>query len=367
MSLLLLFACTSADIEAPAPTPEPTQTALGSGDGELDTTSAQWSYILGKDERLDDPRDLGFDPLGNLWIANRKDDRTFIVSDPGSKEATSERRKDGYAEHFMEETAAFAFEDESGADNFGNEFGSCGESENTYNDTARPDRFMGPVLWSAELDIFAEQNPFGLGSHLDMLHESPLCVGLAWEHDNVYWVFDGYNDAIVRYDFETNHGIGQDDHSDGIVFRLSEPKVARVENAPGHMEIDRETGILYVADAGNGRVLWLDTASGEQGDKLRVTEEPISTFAEWDGVEWGELVTDLDQPGALALDREGNLYVGDFETGVLHAYALDGTELQSLDTGWGKGAVYGMEIGPDGALWVVNHAEPAVMRLGTGD
>ena len=25
-----------------------------------------------------------------------------------------------------------------------------------------------------------------------MQHESPLCVGIAWDHDKVYWVFDGF-------------------------------------------------------------------------------------------------------------------------------------------------------------------------------
>lgn len=341
-----------------------TTTALGVGDGALDPEAAAWTYILGDDEHLSDPRDLGFDPDGNLWIANRKDDRTFIVSDPGTGAQDYDRRKDGYAEHFMEETAAFAFEDSSGAEDFGNEFGSCGESENTYNDTTRANEFMGPVLWSTDLAIFAEMNPEGLGSHLDMQHESPDCVGLAWERDNVYWAFDGYHSAIVRYDFEENHGVGQDDHSDGVVYQYTEPEVTRVEDAPGHMEMDRATGLLYVADTGGGRVLWLDTATGEEGRSLRQKQEVISTYAEWEGVEWGELVTGLDRPGGLALDGLGHLFVAEFGTGVIHAYDLEGTEIQSLDTGWGEGAIYGIEVGPDGALWVVDHAEPAVYRLG---
>lgn len=357
---LVLFACTG---KLQGDTAVSTQTALGVGDGALDPASASWAYVLGDAERLDDPRDIGFDTEGDLWIANRSDDHTFIVSDPGGEAQAYDRRKDGYAEHFMEETAAFAFEDASGAEDFGNEFGSCGESENTYNDTTRSNEFMGPVLWSTDLDIFAEENPNGLGSHLDMLHESPDCVGIAWERDNVYWVFDGYHSAIVRNDFQENHGVGNDDHSDGVVFRLSEPGVTRVENAPGHMEIDRSTGILYVADTGGGRVLWIDTATGEQGKDLRQSQESISTYAEWDGATWGELVTGLDRPGGLALDGQGHIFVAEYGTGVIHAYTLDGAEIQSLDTGWGEGAIYGIEVGPDGALWAVDHAEPAVYRL----
>jgi DNA-binding beta-propeller fold protein YncE len=366
MSLLLLLACiddTASGADTAGSADAGTVTALGSGDGELDASAAEWEEIIGKADKLSDPRDLGFDPDGNLWVANRKDDRTFIVSSPGEQGQTVDRRQDGYAEHFMEETSAMAFEDTSGADTFGNEFGTCGESRNTYNEKGRPDDFMGPVLWSADLEIFAEENPEGLGSHLDMLHETSLCVGMAWEADNVYWVFDGQDSAVMRYDFQENHTVGQDDHSDGIVYQMSEPEVTRVEDAPGHMEIDRETGILYIADTGAGRVLWLDTASGEQGKKVRGAPEPLANNAMWDNVSWGELITDLDEPGGLALDGEGNLYVSDFATGVIHAYDLEGKELQSLDTKAGEGAIYGIEIGPDGALWVTNAAEAAVLRL----
>lgn len=345
------------DEEPPGPT-----TALGTGDGALDAGDVQWATILDEENRLSDPRDLGFDPDGNLWVANREDDRTFIVSDPGEPDQDVDRRKDGYAMHFMEETAAFSFEDPSGAGPYGNEFGSCGESENTYNDDFRGDMFMGPVLWSANLDVFAEQNPEGLGSHLDMNHESPNCVGIAWERDNVYWVFDGENGNVVRYDFQADHDIGQDDHSDGIIHRLSEPEVTRVRNAPGHMMIDPVTGLLFVADTGGGRVLSIDPASGEVGNRIRVTEEPVEEYAWWDGVTWSTVVEDLDRPGGLALDANW-LYVAEFGSGVIHVYDRDGAEVQSLDTGWGEGAIYGIEIGPDGKLWAVDHAGVRVVRL----
>jgi len=332
-----------------------TRSALGAGQGALDPDSVSWTLILDGDDDLTDPRDLGFDSSGDLWVANRVDDRTFIVFDPGQDDQRYDRRRDGYARHFMEETAAFSFDDDA-------QFGSCGESENTYNGQFAPDDFMGPVLWSTDLDIFAEQNPEGLGSHIDMLHESPLCVGIAWDHDNVYWVFDGKSSDIVRYDFQQDHGVGQDDHSDGIVYRLVEPEVSRVDDAPGHMMIDHATGLLYVADTGDGRVLTIDTQSGARGDDLHTREEPLQDYAEWVDVGWATLIEGLDRPGGLALDAD-HLYVGEWGTGIIHVYDRDGTALQTLDTGLGEGALYGIEIGPDGALWVAETATPAVYRL----
>ena len=110
----------------------------------------------------------------------------------------------------------------------------------------------------------------------------------------MYWVFDGSHDAIVRYDFQDDHDIGEDDHSDGIVYRLTEPSVTRVENAPGHMMIDPATDLLYVADSGGGRILRVDTQSGEVGDALRQRVEVIEEYAEWNGVDWAEIVTGLE-------------------------------------------------------------------------
>ncbi|MSP56478.1 MAG: hypothetical protein EXR69_12885 [Myxococcales bacterium] len=342
-----LAACTGGSANGPTAT-----SPLGTGDGTPD--SVGWTYIIGGDEGLNDPRDLGFDADGNLWLANRDDDRTFIVSSPGDGDQEHDRRKDGYAEHFMEETAAFSFDGDV-------QMGSCGESNNTYNDSqGRGDGYMGPVLWSTDLNIFGVEDPMGLGSHIDMSHESPFCVGLAWEVENVYWVFDGKHDALVRHDFQRDHGVGMDQHFDGIIHELTEPQVARVEEAPGHLILDPATGILYAADTGNGRVLWVDSASGTEGEAL-TANDPGVVRVEWDGADWGELNTGFDQPGGLAFDG-AHLYVGDWATGLLTQLDLEGTVVRTLDTGFGAEALYGIEIGPDGLLWVIDH-QTGVYRI----
>ena len=49
-------------------------------------------------------------------------------------------------------------------------------------------------------------------THYDMLHESPLCMGIAHDPEvatpfgNVYWAFDGLNGTLMRYDFQEPHG-----------------------------------------------------------------------------------------------------------------------------------------------------------------
>ncbi len=352
---LLLFACAGGDDKSgsgggggadTSDTGEGEQVSvLGAGDGSA--ASVGWTAILRPDEDLDDPRDLGFDAAGNLWVANRQDDRTFIISDPGTAEQAYDRRIDGYAMHFMEETAALSFDG-------GVQFGSCGESSNTYNDRQRGDGYMGPVLWSTDLNIFGVENPIGLGSHLDMSHESPLCVGIGWEKDNVYWAFDGKNDALVRHDFQADHGVGMDEHYDGIIHQLTEPVMTRVEEAPGHIVIDHEAGRLYVADTGGGRVLWLDIASGEEGAKLP-GHDPGVERVEWDGADWGVVIEGLDRPGALAQVGD-HLIVGEWGNGRLTEVDLSGAVVRQLETDFGAEALYAAELGPDGHLWVIDRA-----------
>ena len=80
--------------------------------------------------------------------------------------------------------------------------------------------------------------PVDLGSHYDMLHESPLCMGIAWEKDNVYWVFDGHNQSIARYDFQEDHGMGFDDHSDGIIGKYVTGEIQREPDIPSHLHLE---------------------------------------------------------------------------------------------------------------------------------
>jgi hypothetical protein len=138
--------------------------------------------------------------------------------------------------HFMPNPSALAFGGSWTSFGVPGTWATSAESNNGGNN------FMGPSLWSSNLSIFAVQNPYGLGSHLDMLHCSPYAMGIAWEKDNVYWVFGNtysggvYTADICRYDFVVDHNVGQDDHSDGIKHHYVSGQVKR---SAGVMRIDR--------------------------------------------------------------------------------------------------------------------------------
>ena len=209
---------------------------------------------------------------------------TVTISNPGKADQSERVAQDGNAWHFMRRPPAIAM---------GNNdlFGTCGEVA-TGNFEDNDVMFMGPSLWSSSDDIYAR--PSGKnGSHMDMLHATPWCVGMAHEVDNVYWVFNGHVGSIDRYDFNEDHGPGEADHSDGEVRRYAEGTLSRVDHVPGHMEyLD---GWVYVADTGNGRVVKLDTSSGEATGDFAPIYEPLAESNQMANA----MVMDVVAPGSL--------------------------------------------------------------------
>ena len=326
------------------------------------------------------PRDLAFNPdvENELWVMNRTDDSATIYSGAGTGSQTSTHIVDPYAFHFMEEVSSIAFGaamyEKSSLPNFG----TCQESRNTYNDLYPADDFMGPSLWSSDPEIFGESNPeaveyltdlFGmyvdLGSHLDMLHESPLCMGIAWERENVYWVFNGMSGSIDRNDFQVDHGPGFDNHNDGIIGRYAKGEFSRVEDVPSHMEIDPSTGYLYIADTGNNAIKVMDTTSGERGIGLPGQEPAVDFYLMNDALVWTLIDGDdhgIVEPSGLAL-VEDTLIVTDHGTGKIFAFDLEGELVDWVDTGLGEGALMGVVGDSLDDLWLVDAKNDKILRM----
>lgn len=347
---------------------EPGISVLGNEGHSLDDVIVD--ILADSSDGLDVPRDLAFNPEGDmeLWIINRADDSTTTLFDLGTDDQDAEHVVDPYALHFMEEVSAIAF----GAPGT---FGTTQESNNTYNGQGAPNDFMGPSLWSSDMDVYGQTNPeaagaqgFDLGSHLDMLHQSPFSMGMAWDHDNVYWVFDGEHESIVRTDFAEDHGPGWDDHSDGIMGFFVRGEVKREEDVPSHMELDRDTGMLYIADTGNNRIAMLDTNSGERGatwpgglvfepgtDVYDHDDAEITTFVDGEEVNFSE-------PSGLAI-HDGHIFVSDNRTGVIAAFNMDGEMVDWLDLELDRGSLMGIEFDADGNLYAVNAEDDELIRI----
>lgn len=344
---------------------------IGVGDGTAASVALAWIYAP------DTPRettDVAFDAVqpDRLWVLMREFEVdapctqsvstgcnalqgiTAIIDAPGTEAPVVEVIRDPNAWHFMRRPTSIAF-------GRGESFATCHEFR-TGNSTDDPVDFIGPSLWSSNLDIYGIQPPGLNGSHLDMLHQTPFCMGIAWETENVYWLFNGNVGAIDKIDFHADHGPGADDHSDGEYWRYAEGQFARVPNVPSHMHMNGKW--LYVADTGNGRVVRLDTTTGTLGGPFTPVYDPIQTHHYVDGAVIEEVVPAgmMQQPSGL-VTHDGMLFVSDFATSQIHAFNLDGQHLRSLQLDFPPGSVTGLEIGPDERLVFVEKPTGNVFRI----
>ena len=322
----LMVACASARLLSDAaPEPEPQLTsptpptpplpprppsaplAVGTGCASLLGLARTIETIEVPLNALQEPRAIAFNPAGKreLWVADRGRSALARLQ---LGEGTSLRHflltKDRAEYHYMASVSSLGF-DATG------QFATCQESVNQYNGEMEPNFFMGPTLWDSGARGWtsSKQEPCAEGEtcfmiHTDMLHETPLCMGITHDptpvwtssagtsYRNVYWAFGGGHSQLVRdpfvyglpaehgcapcqtpepspgppqvrYDFESDHGPGSMDHSLASVRRYSGLKLSRVEGVPSHMVIDAAQRVLYIADSGADRVVAVNLESGD--------------------------------------------------------------------------------------------------------
>ena len=363
--------------------------AAGSGGSGVIVPSVMYEELTAEvtvvaSSMLAKPSDLAFNPYvqDELWVENHEDSSTTIIQQAGSATPAVQRRIDPEAaRHFAPSPTSLAFGgrettiiDAAGKMVEGT-FATCPESTET---------FMGPTLWTSDLRIFAigksdREAPFngdntgaeGPGSHIDMMHRTPSCTGIAWEGTgNIYWTYSGGNAWFVRYDFGKDHGIGNDDHTDGSQWRYPVSGIRYVPGIPSHLAWDAAGKRVLMADSGNGRVVKFDPSS--------VTAQ--TPMSRQDNVD--ELATALDMAGAQVQDfvpasyglklpsgvelHEQRLYVSDNETGIIHRFALDGTPLGKLTIpGVASRGLAGLAFGPDGKIYFVDMGGSRVLRSET--
>ncbi len=126
------------------------------------------------------------------------------------------------------------------------------------------------------------------------------------------------------------------EHIDGTAFRI-----------PQGLHYDAAHDEVFVADTGNGLVGIFDG-----------TGVPKFTFSPGRG---------LDQPISVATDPEGNIYVLNVGSRVVLVFNYRGEplgEIHPVDGARAPVVPSGMEIGPDGRLYVLDSAEGRILVLG---
>jgi hypothetical protein len=284
--------------------------------------------LLGATSPIAKPTDLDFNPTrkGELWIVNEGTDNTggstVMVTDLDAETPKTDYRKDQNSWHFMALPTALAF----------SENGDWATSSGILDANRAGGTFTGPALWSGDLSIYAKPSG-GNGSHLDMLHGSPYSMGIASENATAFWVFDGYNKHIVRYDFWNDHGPGNADHDDGRIQRFTNIAVKKNGAIPSHLVMDKDRKFLYAIDGGNNRVLKIDVSSATKIKNLPITNEKLADHSEWNAD--FEILASDEFFNYCGIAINGNrLFVGDFDNGNIRCIDLTtNEELGRIETG----------------------------------
>lgn len=312
--------------------------------------------IATSNQNIKSPRDLDFNPnqAKQLWIANfgtlNSGGNMVVVSNAGESNQSAVQKADESKLHFFNSTSAFSFSNNGF-------FGACGELINSPGDTKE---YMGPILW--QTSVFGVPNDNG-SSHRDMLHESPYAMGIEAEKDNSFWVFDGFNRNICKYNFHDPHDPGAHDHEDGELARYEEVKVLRKDGVPSHLVRDKTSNWLYIVDGGNKRILRMNVASGQKGTDMQCNEGYTNGCYTMKNVTWEVYInTGLDAPCGIDF-KNGRLVVTDNSNGDIIIYnttTAKPTELARIKT---QPGIMGVKIGEDNKIWYVNNKLNTVARL----
>jgi outer membrane protein assembly factor BamB len=342
------------------PPPDPTKPPgyeIGTKDGTPATVTLTSVRNAGEASKL---VDVAYNAdRDELWAVGYGDHSIHVGSlatDPPSWK----RLLDPASGHFMYKPPAIAM----GSGGF---WATCGDNTNEHaavGDGAAA-LFMGPALFTTDLNVLAKRTAGGLGSHYDMLHNTPLCRGIAHEAGNIYWVFNSYDSSIDKYDFHKDHGPGEDDHSDGEIFRYAAGKVKGVnDGTPSHVFFDAEDKFLYIADTGNGRIAKLDTTKGTLGKALTRQMEPLADNGFMDGTDVEDVVPAgvLKKPSGLEI-RGGLLYVTDAETSRFHVFDKTGKEIRHLQTDLATDSLAGLTFGGDGKVYFADRSAGKIYRI----
>lgn len=336
----------------------------------LDPTKNSFNLIAGSSNSLSSPMDIDFYPdqsqrPAELWVLNQGTNSTggstVIISNANKSTRTYKYVKDGNAWHFMAMASAMAFGDSNWA-----------TSQDIVDANRQGGTYTGPTLWPGDLSIYGivgnPSTPTANGSHLSMIHQSPYGKGIAFEKDNIFWVLDGYEGNIKRYDFGNPHQPGGDDHSGGGARVYSEFSFTRHATLPGHIVIDANRKYLYGCDPVGKRVFRIDITTGtNNGSRTKINGENLGLgYVNYTGlIKVDTLIKGLVAP--VGIDVYGNrLLVTDNGTDEIIIYDISNnyTEVGRIKLKYlANPDPMGIKIGPDGKIYFADKINKSVYMI----
>ena len=299
----------------------------------------------GRGTRFADPFGVVLDAAGNLYVADGGDNNSIRKIGLDGVSTTLAGAVEGYAEG-LGKAASFNTPSGLAMDAAGNLYVA-----DTGNNAIRKVTPDGKVSTLAGDGLAGDQDGRGAAARFN----GP--IGVAVDDDGVVYVTDTYNDRIRRIapngDVTTIAGAGRSGKADG-------PAAQALFDLPTGLAV-AANGDLYIADTGNHAIRKLDKNG------------VVTTVAEAREDERASL---LRSPVALALTRDGYLYVGSNAHGRLAQITPAGEALTLIDVdhkaepGYGPDgsvrlyAPRGIAVAGDGSLFVTDGATYRLHHVG---
>lgn len=327
-----------------------------------DSVKNKFVLIASSSNSLASPIDLDFYPNQGvrpmeLWIlsqgTNSTGGSTVIVTNPHKSTRTRKYVQDGNAWHFMALTSAMAYGDSNWA--------TC---QDILDANRQSGKYTGPTLWPGDMSIYGivgkPSSQTVNGSHLSMVHQTPYGKGIAFEKDNIYWVMDGYEGLIKRYDFGDPHEPGGSDHSGGSARVFNDFTFTRHTTLPSHIVIDKARKYLYGCDPMGKRIFRIDITTGSLvGNRTKVNNEPMTGYYTYNGLQSTTLIdTGLTAPVGIDIFND-RLIVTDNGRAEIIIYDISSNikEVGRIKLKYtATPDVMGIKVGPDGKLYFVDKA-----------
>lgn len=334
-----------------------------------DSSLNVFTLVANSANSVSSPVDLDFYPNQvsrpyQLWVLNQgtasTGGSTVIISNANQVSRTFKYVKDGNAWHFMSMASGIAFGDSFWA-----------TSADILDANHSTGKYTGPTLWPSDLSIYGivgnPSNATFNGSHLDMIHQSPYGKGIAFERDLVYWVLDGYEGNLKRYDYVQPHQPGGADHSAGAVIVCTNFKFTKHSTLPSHIVMDSDKKYLYGCDPVGKRIFRVDITSGvDIGSGSKVNFEALASYENYDSFKIKDIVnTGLVAP--VGIDVYGDrLVVTDNGSDEIIIYNISDnySEVGRIKLKYTTSPdPMGVKIGPDGVIYFVDKANRRVYKI----
>lgn len=172
---------------------------------------------------------------------------------------------------------------------------------------------------------------------------------------------DVFAEALAKEPAERPESCGDFAVRAGIAFGLGESRrrrlvpVLAVAFAAIALALGVGSWLVFRGDA--------PTAAAERGPRIETFAGTGESGFAGDGGPAGEAL--LRTPSSVAVDDAGRVYVGDPDAGAVRRIDPDGTIETVTPTAWAGGYVEVAEVavGPDGDLYILQHANPALVRI----